>query len=163
MKNLTFIILLFFPVASFTQVTFSGKIYYDNNANQNFETGEDSVSSNGIVVIENLLSGAKFSTIADAQGNYTFPASNGAYKISLFNNYNSFDYLVAEPITGDYQSPGTTIINFPLQPQPDLPVKITGQAYYDNNQNNLFDAGDSVVVNGRVNVQIPNTYFFETV
>ncbi|MES2649965.1 MAG: hypothetical protein V4717_24020 [Bacteroidota bacterium] len=162
MKNLVFFILLLFPFVSFTQVTFSGKIFYDNNANQIFDNGQDSASSIGIVLIENLVSGAKLSTIADTQGNYTFLTGIGSYKISLYNNYNSFDYLVAEPVSGDYLNPGPVIVNFALQPQPDLPVKITGQAYYDNNQNDMFDAGDSAVVNGLVNVNIPNTYFFET-
>ena len=41
-------------------------------------------------------------------------------------------------------------------------VSITGRAYYDNNANNLFDAGDSAVVHGEVDVYKQSNYSYDS-
>lgn len=135
----------------------SGKVYYDNNAD-NVLNSNDSVFAGGIVIAVNNTTGVKTTGTTNNQGAYSLAVIAGSYTISVYETYNSEDYLILNTVTGNYTSTNPYQLDFAIQPQPDLPIQITGRAYYDNNKNQRFDAGDSAVVRGQVNVVVLGGY-----
>ena len=148
----------------------SGFVYQDNNNNGKFDAG-DAALPNAVVTITGTPAGGGAAitqtTLTAADGSYSFNVAPGNYTITQPNitGYTRGADTVGN--LGGTASPGALTVtlasgdvgtdyNFgevlPVPTPVVTPAKVTGFVYVDNNQNGVFDPGDSPIPNAVVSI-----------
>lgn len=131
-------------------VSLEGKLFYDTDRNEKYSATNDKYS-NGTLVIKHTLDGVqKTETINVKNGIYSInKIESGIYEytfaptdtINLVSNTGQINVFPTS--TPEMKGTAKCNLDIPL----DVQATITVQGYYDNNYNNIYDSGDTLIDN----------------
>lgn len=138
------------PAPVYVYCNISGKLFYDTDRNVSYASAYDKYA-NGTLKLTHTLDGvSKTETITVTNGSYNIAKiESGTYDYTFTPNDNANlvsttgKITIAPTSTPNAQGIATCTVDIPLNVQ----NQITIQGYYDNNFNDTYDSGDTLIDN----------------